>query len=151
MKKFMLYALVCSFASLVVVVFASCATTSSIPVKDPISMVPSSADVQINIQANLAADLEVSNEKISFDYEVTMEELNRYSWEELKCIAVREALIHYGNTDVMVACQYKIDGSFDRTVTSYGKYGSTSNNSNANVTITVSGYPAKYKNFKTIE
>lgn len=81
------------------------------------------------ISAPVEADLDVSENKITYTYT----HLNGGGEENAKSCAVSEALKQNGDADVLVAPQYTVrkDGKKVKSVI-------------------VSGYPAKYKNFKQV-
>lgn len=83
--------------------------------------------VDTSIASYNLADLEVSSKKISFTYTPTSAELKG---SNLKKCAVHEALKANGNADVLVAPEYVVKN---------------------NRTVTVTGYPATYKNFRAVK
>lgn len=90
-------------------------------------------DVCTAVVAGSEADLEVSSKKISFYYKVP-KSVRRGGTKSVKATAVAEALKANGNADVLVAPQY------DMKI----KRGSIRE-------ITVTGYPATYKNFRAAQ
>lgn len=91
--------------------------------------------VPLNAQVNLncTADLEVSENKIYYEYIPSKRE-KKLELEWLKSNAVYAALEKYGKADVLVSPQYSI----------------TKKNAKI-LSIKVSGYPAYYKNIRLIE
>lgn len=87
-------------------------------------------DVATELTSDNTAGLAVSNQKISFYYKVP-KSVRRGGNKSIIATAVSEALKANGNADVMVHMQY--DARYKR-----GKIRE----------ITVTGYPAAYKNFK---
>ena len=80
----------------------------------------------------ILADLEVSKEKISYFFLPSQTVVNG-GFENVVNTAVREALIANGNADVLVALEQQVKYDANGKVES----------------ITVSGYPAKYVNFRS--
>ena len=95
----------------------------------------SSLNVATSIEAASTADLIVSDHKITFEYDVP-KKVRRGGTTNIYNVAVREALRYNGGGDVLVAPQ------FDTRIRC-GLFGKKIK------TVTVSGYPATYKNFKT--
>lgn len=92
----------------------------------------STMDVKSTLTSSNSADLEVSPVKVSLvDYAPTKKE-KRGGSENVKQVAVAKLLKENGNADVLIEPQYEI----------------TSKRKNIK-RISVSGYPATYKNFKT--
>ena len=120
--------------ALVVATFTSCgslmqATTSES--KFTCTATHTRVDVAKPITAVLA-DLEVSPRKISFLY-VPSRAVRNGGFDNIVNYAVQEALRENGNADVLVALEQQV------------KY----NTSGECESITVTGYPAKYKNFRS--
>lgn len=88
-------------------------------------------DINTEISATSYADLVVSPNKISFTYKPTASERRGGEKNAIRC-AVAEALKANGNADVLVAPQYIIKK----------KKGNVKE-------VTVTGYPATYKNFRS--
>ena len=89
--------------------------------------------ITTTVDAAVAADLDVSERKIVYDYYHS----NGGGLKNAKDCAVSQALKQHGDADVLVAPQFEI--SLRR-----GLFGTTIQK------IVVSGYPAKYKNFKQV-
>lgn len=119
MKKLVLLACITAFA-------ASC----SIPAKLVNSASHSKAEATKPVAA-VFADLKVSPEKISFFYIPTKTVLE-CGYDNVVNSAVREALAANGNADMLVAMETQV------------KY----NNKGAIASITITGYPATYTNFR---
>ena len=88
------------------------------------------------VVAATIADLEVAPKKITYTYFPTGA-VKRGGLNNVKAAAVSEALSRNGNADVLVESQcevVKYSGFFHRTI----------------VSVTVTGYPATYKNFKSV-
>lgn len=94
------------------------------------------AEVDNHILAGAVADLEVAPQRVTYTYK-TKASVRRGGYKNCIRTAIREALTNNGNADVLV--QEEIT-----TTTRMGLFGSKLK------TVTVSGYPAKYKNIKTI-
>lgn len=97
----------------------------------------SEQNVNGNIAAAVIADLDISNQKITYTYVPT---LNVRKLGAKNCInaAISEALLANGNGDILIETQAAViqtQGLFGRKIKS----------------VTVSGYPAKYKNFKSAD
>lgn len=90
-----------------------------------------SISVDTPVTPPLIADLNVSSTKISFTLGVT-QELLRTDIENMISAAVKEALLKNNNADVLIGMEYQI------------KY----NNNGVIESISVTGYPATYKNFR---
>ena len=82
--------------------------------------------------AAVFADLKVSPTKISFFY-IPSQTVANAGPENIINSAIREALIANGNADVLVALEHQIKYAADGSIES----------------ITVTGYPATYANFRT--
>ena len=109
--------------------FASCATTTPTP-----KLISTSTHNKVSVAQPIAAifaDLEVSPEKISFFY-IPSKTVVDGGYDNLVDSAVREALASNGNADVLVALETQV------------KY----NAEGKPESITVTGYPAKYVNFR---
>lgn len=78
------------------------------------------------------ADLDVAPNKISYFFLPSQTVMNG-GFDNVVNTAVREALVANGNADVLVALEQQV------------KYGADGNVES----ITISGYPAKYKNFRS--
>ncbi len=77
------------------------------------------------------ADLEVSPQKITYTYRPS-DDVNRGGEENVINTAVRKALEVNGGGDVLVEMQFTLKKTGKKNVTE----------------VTVSGYPARYKNFR---
>lgn len=93
-----------------------------------------SMNVATSIEAVSTADLDVSDRRITFGYEVP-KKVRRGGTQNVYNVAVREALRYNGGGDVLVAPQ------FDTRIRR-GLFGKKIKE------VIVSGYPATYKNFK---
>lgn len=120
MRKAILFAVVA-------VAMASCTTVRN---------TASVAEVDNKILAGAVADLEVAPQRITYTY-TTKASVRRGGYKNCVRTAVREALKANGDADILV--QEEIT-----SVTRQGLLGTKVKS------ITVSGYPAKYKNIKTI-
>lgn len=89
--------------------------------------------IDTSITSFSSADLEVSTKKITYFYKPTKAETREGSGNAISS-AVAEALKANGNADVLVAPQYVIKKRKGKVKE-----------------VTVSGYPAFYKNFRTVE
>ena len=123
MKKIIL------LAALAVMLFASCSprlvtTSTRLGYK---GMKPVSV-------TDVVADLEVSSTKINFVY-VPSKSVNRVGLNNVISTAVREALLSNGNADVLVGLE---------TQTKFNHKGKVES-------IAISGYPAKYVNFRSVD
>lgn len=86
------------------------------------------------ITSPVIADLEISDTKIV--YAMTPSNIVRRGGEQnVVNTAVKEALYSNGNADVMIGLEYQIKYSPTRKIKS----------------IVITGYPAKYKNFRNLE
>ncbi len=94
----------------------------------------SSIDVNNELTSTSSADLVISSEKITYTHKTTAKE-RRAGRKNIINTAVQEALQANGGGDLLVAPQYT-------TIKKSGLFGSKIK------TVTVTGYPAKYKNFK---
>lgn len=115
----------------VAAMFTGCATTSPSMAK----LVNTATHTKVNaVQPTVAvfADLQVSPTKISYFF-LPSQTVQNGGFDNIVNTAVREALIANGNADVLVGLeqQVKYDGN------------------GAVESITVSGYPAKYINFRS--
>ncbi len=121
MKKFVF------FAGLLLLC-ASCTTVKKTSSTQPVSS---------NIEAAVTADLDVKNTKISYTYYPT-NSVRRGGEANVKAAAIAEALRMNGNADVLVESQQEIyvrQGLLGKKIKS----------------VTVTGYPATYKNFKSVD
>lgn len=112
-------------ASFVALVMSSCTT---------VEKTASAIDVNNNINSVTAVDLDVSNTRISYVYRTT-KKVRKGGSKNVYATAVSAALKANDNANVLVAPEYE-------TVIKKGLFGSKIK------TVTVSGYPAKYKNFR---
>lgn len=117
---------------LVATCFAGCSVTAPTSMAK-LTNTATHSKVQV-VQPTVAvlADLEVSPKKISYFFLPSQTVVNG-GFENVVNTAVREALIANGNADVLVGLEQQIKYSGDGKVES----------------ITVSGYPAKYVNFRS--
>ena len=120
------------FIVLVAATFASCSVTAPASMAK-LTNTSTHSKIQV-IQPTVAvlADLEVSPNKISYFFLPSQTVVNG-GFENVVNTAVREALIANGNADVLVALEQQIKYTSEGAVES----------------ITVSGYPAKYVNFRS--
>ena len=95
-------------------------------------------DVKAPIVSAVTADLEVSNKKIVYMYEPTGK-VRRGGYQNCVNAAVNEALLLNGRADVLVETQTAV-------VERLGLFGGRKIKS-----VTVTGYPAVYKNFKSVD
>ena len=94
--------------------------------------------VDTEVVSRNTADLEVAPQKISYTFRPS-KAVRRCGEKAVIKTAVAEALKANGNADVMVGSQYEIK----KTKNFFGK---------TNIKyVTVEGYPATYKNFKTVQ
>lgn len=122
MKKLNLLALAICAMSL-----SSCVTTRT--------MTATEKDVANSMISIAFADLDVSEQKLSYTY-VPSKDVRKAGERNCLNVAIREALKKKGNdADVLVETQ-------EATITRYGLF------SKKIKSITVTGYPAKYKNFR---
>ncbi len=124
MKKFFFLAIAATS------LLASCSSTSGLISKAKKMNFKESKPI---IVTDVIADLEVSPKKISFLY-IPSKSVNKAGYDNVVETAVREALIANGNADVFVDLDKQIKVQDDGEVES----------------ITISGYPAKYVNFRSI-
>lgn len=125
MKKSLLFILVAGM-------FAGCSVTSPATMA---KLTNTSTHSKVHIvQPTVAvlADLDVSTTKISYFFLPSQTVVNG-GFENVVNTAVREALIANGNADVLVALEQQVKYDANGKVES----------------ITVSGYPAKYVNFRS--
>lgn len=102
---------------------------------------PSSCDIQTRV----IADLDISSKRISYTYTVPKKD-EKSQFEYLKQDCVREALAANDSSDVLVDPRFFINYNEKR----YGGYNNdTYLESLENYTITVTGFPAKYKNIRS--
>lgn len=107
-------------------VLASCTT---------VTKTASTIDVNNHLSSESDVDLTVSYTKLTYTHRTTAKE-RRGGRQNIENTAVREALEANGNADVLVAPQFTL-------VKKRGLFGAKIK------TVVVSGYPAKYNNFKT--
>lgn len=108
---------------------ASCTTVKNTATTKP---------VEVNVQTNTAADLDISQRKIEYTY-VPTSQVKRGGFSNVLSTAVREALQKNGGGDVLVQLEY--------TAT----YKSGFFSGKKLKTITVTGFPATYRNFRNIK
>ena len=121
MKK--LFLLLCAAISL-----ASCTT---------ITKTATTADTPAAFYSATVADLEVAKERITYTMTPSAD-IQRGGLENVKRAAENEALLKNGNADVLVDAEYVI------SMTNNWIFGKKVNS------ITVSGRPAKYKNYHSL-
>lgn len=92
-------------------------------------------DVNNNLSSQSDVDLNISNTRIYYTHKTTAKE-RRGGRKNIQNTAVREALKANGGADVLVAPQFTL-------IKKSGLFGSKIK------TVEVSGYPAKYNNFRT--
>ena len=93
-------------------------------------------DVPVKIQTSTAADLEIAPERVSYTLVATNALRKGGGLKNLKNAAVQELLEQNGNADVLVDPMYVVKRKgFGFKIR----------------TVKVSGRPAKYKNFRTVE
>ena len=119
MKKGLFFCIVLSAA------LASCTT---------VTKTATTVDVNNTLPSNSEVDLEISQNKVNYVYRTTSKE-RRGGRKNIINSAVQAVLKANGNADVLVAPQYEL-------VKKKGLFGSKIK------TVTVTGYPAKYKNFR---
>ncbi len=125
MKKY----LILGVASIATLGLASCSSIRHTATTQP---------VDTEIVSRNTADLEVAPQKISYTFRPS-KAVKRTGEKAVITTAVAEALKANGNADVLVGFQYEIKKTknfFGKTSIKY---------------ITVEGYPATYKNFKTVK
>jgi hypothetical protein len=110
------------------VLIVSCTTTTK---------TAKTVDSPASLLSATVADLDVSSERITYTM-VPSAEIRRGGVANVKRAAEQEALQNNGNADVLVDAEYVV------SKTSYFIFGSKVNS------ITVSGRPAKYKNFHSL-
>lgn len=93
--------------------------------------------VETSVKAEALADLEVSPKRISYTYNPTREEYC-LGIQNVINVCVENALKANGNADVLVAMRYYIEGK-RCGINSYKVY-----------EVTVTGFPAFYKNFRPV-
>lgn len=115
------------FGLFVMLCIASCST---------VNKTSTTRSITAPVIAATIADLDVAQQKISYTYYPTSA-VKRGGLANVKAAAVAEALAKNGNGDVLVESQCEVvtyTGFFRRTIKS----------------VTVTGYPATYKNFKAV-
>lgn len=122
MKKLLLFAVAST------VLLTGCSITMS---QTNIVKIKESKPIKVT---NVMADLEVSPNKVTYMY-LPSKSVNKAGYKNVIETAVREALIENGNADVMVHLdkQLKLDAK--------GKI----------ISIVISGYPAKYVKFRSLD
>ena len=118
------------------ILFTGCASLPQLPAKNPRTTGTSTASeiTVANAMVSLTADLEVSPVKITYVY-VPSKAVRNGGFDNIKNYAVREALDKNGSFDVLLAIEQQVE---------YNKDGEC-------ISITVSGYPARYKNIRSVE
>jgi len=116
------------FGLMAIALLASCTTIrQTATVKNPCS----------KVQAAVIADLEVSDTKIAYTY-VPGRDVRRGGDANVIAAAIQEALYANGDADVLVALEYTVEcrpSCLNSTIRE----------------ITVTGYPATYKNFHNVK
>ena len=115
----------------VATLFAGCSTTSPSMAK----LTNTASHTKIStVQPTVAvfADLEVSTTKITYFF-LPSQTVKNGGFDNIVNTAVREALIANGNADVLVGLEQQVKYDVEGAVES----------------ITISGYPAKYANFRS--
>ncbi len=115
----------------VAAMFIGCATTSSSMAK----LINTATHTRVQtVQPTVAvfADLDVAPNKISYFF-MPSQTVQKGGYDNVVNTAVREALIANGNADVLVGLEQQIKYDANGAIES----------------ITVSGYPAKYVNFRS--
>ena len=118
------------FSTLAVLMLVSCGASKLVSTSTDLDM----KGMKPVVVTDLMADLEVSPTKITFFY-MQSKTVNNAGPLNVNETAIREALIANGNADVLVNLE---------TQTKYTKKGEVES-------ITVTGYPAKYVNFRSID
>ena len=121
---------------LVAITVASCFPTYDPPTIPSRSRLRNTATytgvaVQPPVVPPLIADLDVAKEKIRHN-EFPSEALLRTEFENILNTAIKNALEIYGNADVLIGLEYQVKTNDDGVIE----------------TVTVTGYPAKYVNFR---
>lgn len=111
-------------AALVVVLTASCSS---------VRKTATAVDVNSQLSSYNVADLQVSQEKVTYEFRPTAKERRGGKTNVISC-AYAAALVSNGNADVLVQPEYTMR-------ISHGLFGKKIKE------VTVTGYPAKYKNF----
>lgn len=119
MKKKFVFCIVLSAA------LASCTT---------VSKTATTVDVNNTLPSNSEVDLEISPNKVNYVYRTTSK-VRRGGRQNVVNSAVQAALKAHGDADVLIAPEYEL-------MKKKGLFGSKIK------TVTVTGYPAKYKNFR---
>lgn len=112
----------------IAMIMASCTTTLK---------TAKTAETSAQLLSATVADLEVSPERITYTL-VPKKSIRRAGLANVKRAAEQEALAKYGNADVLVDAEYIISKS------NFGIFW------NKVESVTVSGHPAKYKNFRSL-
>lgn len=116
------------FLLLAVAALSSCSLTRS-SVK--------TANVTAPVLSTTVVSLDVAPQPITYTYTPTKNEAKKLTFNDIMNNAMYEALKKNGSGDVMVQVSYKVEGKgFGRFVGKVKK-------------LTITGYPAKYVNFRT--
>ena len=102
----------------------------------PTKLINSATHKKVAVSTPIAAvfaDLDVSEKKITY-YMMPSKSIAHGGYDNVVNSAVREALLANGDADVLVALETQVKYDSDGTIES----------------ITVSGYPAKYTNFRNV-
>ena len=113
------------FLICVVCAFSSCSTIRNSATHKTVNVQPISA---------LTADIDVYSPRITYTMKPDRK-VRRGGFENVKSTAVREALQQNGNGDVLVGLETQIKYSPSKKIMS----------------VVITGYPAKYKNFRNID
>uniref|UniRef100_UPI00405770ED hypothetical protein n=1 Tax=Alistipes sp. TaxID=1872444 RepID=UPI00405770ED len=113
--------------AIVTCLFASCSTLKNTATHRNFS-------VHTPFAVPVIADLEISNNRVTYAY-VPPRSVRNGGDNNVINTAVREALMVNGNSDVMVGLETQIKYNASRSI----------------VSIVITGYPAKYKNFRNID
>lgn len=104
----------------------------------------STSKIKSNVVAGVSADLKVVGEKITYTYKPTPA-VRRGGYQNCINAAVSGALIKHGNADVLVECQNAVVEKQSFWAALFGLHSSKVKS------VTVTGYPAVYTNFRTMD
>lgn len=114
------------FVGAVALMLASCSTSMK-------TYTATALDTRSQLQTATTADLEVNETRVSYTMRPVAKAIRDGGKDNVVAAAVHEALEKYGNADVLVDLEYVLeykDGKIEA--------------------ITVSGHPAKYRNFRSL-
>ena len=114
--------------------FVAALTMSSCSV---VTKTATTRDVTAPLAAAVISDLEVSNQKITYTF-VPTNSVRKGGLKNCINTAISEALTNNGGGDVLIETQ-------EAVIEKYGLFGKKIRS------VTVSGYPAKYKNFRSAD